>query len=71
MNHFLRYSEPSTFFPRKCSAMEKYTITLELEERELVQQLTRKARAAARKVAQAQILLKADSSGFQARSDAS
>lgn len=45
--------------------MKKYIVTLEPEERELLQQLIRKGRAAARKLTHARILLKADSSEGQ------
>ena len=45
--------------------MKKYVVTLELEERELLQQLIRKGKAAARKLTRARILLKADSSEGQ------
>jgi transposase len=45
--------------------MKKYIVTLELEERELLQQLIRKGKAAARKLTHARILLKADSSEGQ------
>jgi transposase len=41
--------------------MKKYIVTLEPEERELLQQLIRKGKAAARKLTHARILLKADS----------
>jgi transposase len=45
--------------------MKKYIVTLEPEERELLQQLIRKGKAAARKLTRARILLKADSSAGQ------
>ena len=45
--------------------MKKYIVTLEPEEREVLQQLIRKGKAAARKLTHARILLKADSSAGQ------
>jgi len=45
--------------------MKKYIVTLELEERQLLQQLIRKGKAAARKLTRARILLKAGSSAGQ------
>jgi len=45
--------------------MKKYIVTLETEERKLLQQLIRKGKAAARKLTHARILLKADSSEGQ------
>jgi transposase len=45
--------------------MKKYIVTLEPEEREFLQQLIRRGRAAARKLTRARILLKADSSAGQ------
>jgi transposase len=45
--------------------MKKYIVTLEPEERKRLQQLTRKGKAAARKLTHARILLKADSSEGQ------
>ncbi len=40
--------------------MKKYIVTLEPEERDLLEHLIRKGRAAARKLTHARILLKAD-----------
>jgi len=45
--------------------MKKYIVTLEPKEREMVQRVIRKGRAAARKLMHARILLKADSSEGQ------
>ena len=45
--------------------MKKYIVTLEPEEREVLQQLIRKGKGAARRLTHARILLKADSSAGQ------